>query len=109
MFHVSAHTTSRITGPRTPLIVENHKRTAGFDLLLRNDVPLLTLIGTGGVGETRLAQQIGADLQHELLVASASLISRRLTIPTLSSCRSHRRSESVRTWMNCLRTACGRL
>jgi predicted ATPase/DNA-binding CsgD family transcriptional regulator len=56
---------AELTAQRTPLIGRVREITAVAELLLRDDVPVVTLIGLGGVGKTRLALQIGADLNEE--------------------------------------------
>ncbi len=53
--------------PRTRLIGRETERTTARALILDNAVPLLTLIGPGGVGKTRLALTIAQDVTSQFV------------------------------------------
>src|SRR5215471_12449111 len=69
--------------PRSRLIDREHEFAKALALLQRQDVGLVTLTGPGGVGKTRLALQVAAELAPRFAVGAAFVSLASLTDPTL--------------------------
>ncbi len=75
--------------PLTPLLGRERELAAACALIRQADVRLLTLVGTGGVGKTRLAIEVANDLRDDfpdgvVFVALAHLRDPRLVASTIA-------------------------
>src|SRR6266496_4023877 len=75
--------------PRSRLIDREQERAQAQALLQQEDVGLVTLTGPGGVGKTRLAVQVAADLVPQFtdgvaFISLASLKDPTLVVPTVA-------------------------
>jgi predicted ATPase len=75
--------------PRSRLIDREQERAQAQALLQREDVGLVTLTGPGGVGKTRVAVQVAADLVPQFtdgvaFISLASLTDPKLVVPTVA-------------------------
>src|SRR6266566_3899257 len=75
--------------PRSRLIDREQELAQARALLQREDVGLVTLTGPGGVGKTRLALQVAAELAPQFAVGAAfislaSLTDPKLLVPTVA-------------------------
>ena len=73
----------------TPILGRERDVRAVLDRLLRDDVRLVTLVGPGGVGKTRLAVEVAGEVAHHFadgvwFVPLATISDPALVVPTIA-------------------------
>jgi predicted ATPase/DNA-binding CsgD family transcriptional regulator len=79
----------KVPAALTPLLGREQEVTALCELLARPDARLLTLVGPGGIGKTRLAMQVAAELRRHFpqgvcFVSLAPIGDSELIMPTIA-------------------------
>lgn len=80
---------SNLSLPRNSLIGRQHELAAVQQLLLQEEMALLTLTGPGGIGKTRLAMQVAANLSDHFvdvfyIVSLAPITDATLVLPAIA-------------------------
>jgi predicted ATPase/Tfp pilus assembly protein PilF len=83
------HASTNVPIPRNPLIGREQELRSACDLLLRDDVALVTLTGPGGTGKSRLGIQVALALSDHFqdgvyMVELESVEDPNLVIPTIA-------------------------
>lgn len=101
-------TPTNVPIPRNPLIGRERELALAQDLLLRDDVGLVTITGTGGTGKSRLALEIGLNLLDHFddgvfLVRLAPLLDANLVTATIAETLSIRESTGAQALLDILK------
>ncbi len=93
-------TLSALPTNATPLVGRHSEVAAVIELLYREDIRMVTLTGPGGIGKTRLAMQVAAELQDKfadgaVLIPFAAIRDAALVAPTIAHSLGVRESAGV--------------
>jgi predicted ATPase/DNA-binding CsgD family transcriptional regulator len=73
LFPVKSYPANALPLSLVPLIGRENDRAFALSLLRRSEVRLITLVGTAGIGKTRLALQVATDISDECKVCFVDL------------------------------------
>ncbi|MFW9956159.1 MAG: tetratricopeptide repeat protein [Candidatus Thorarchaeota archaeon] len=102
------HPLTNVPFPRNPLIGREQEMRTGCDLLLRDDVALVTLTGPGGCGKSRLGIQIALELREHFedgvyLVFLEVVTDPEQVVPTIAKTLGVREPIKGQTWLESLK------